>query len=747
MLKIKLLESEKEMNDDHVFKTKIGGITHYVQVNNLLVNRDKPIPTVHNILLIDRSRSMWDSIDSLVDQVISVIDNLSENDRYSVIWYSGIGQMGRIITNIKKSFIGYEEILNKFKSVVGATCFSEPINEAYNIQSPDSDYTVVTLFTDGVPVVPWNYDEELEKCVNTIKSNPSVLAFNSIAYGSNTDYEFLLKLSNSSALGRVYNESDISTFLDTYKLILNSSKGFTNTSVKINSSNSEILYLTDKNISLKHNTFSLPQLQLNNHNVFYTVSTKNPQVDIDTEAEIEYPEITQEIKDDFYYAYAYQLYYNGNRMKALDIIVNNVRDLHLAELMTSAFTFNEVKTATDNLYEAALNHLSRLKDGKCPPKYLPKKDAYCVFDLISDFMQSKAYYIPNSKNVESYNRIRRKRVDTLNRFTSSNEIIRTPINNVVWNEEKINLSIPFAINGFVKLNPLTANRVNLPQEYPARIIRSHAFINNGELNIKRAEFIVSDKLLEKLFKNNVKFTVISNNEDNTSNVVIELNSIPLINRQYIEDVSLEDITLTCNRILDYKAEQKILNFMIKEQTNELYPLGYNSVNESKELTAEQVEVLNENGIRHGIYQGIDNELPAAKDCDYYYTRLTKFYLKGFASLPSMNEFFKMYREERKFNPAGLRMKNSFNKINTILLEKFKTKNASKESLQTLSDMLDKVRYNLLKDNTKLNAIKMSRHLNNEFFEGLKPDNKGNYNFDYKTFTLVFRNDRVKEYIN
>jgi hypothetical protein len=72
------------------------------------------------------------------------------------------------------------------KSVIGCTCFSDPIKEVSEIVKELSGLNQnfsITLFTDGEPVCPWSNEEEERRTLEIVKSmSDKIIAFNTVGY-------------------------------------------------------------------------------------------------------------------------------------------------------------------------------------------------------------------------------------------------------------------------------------------------------------------------------------------------------------------------------------------------------------------------------------------------------------------------------------------------------------------------------------------------------------------------------------
>ena len=168
----------------------------------------------HHIQILDRSGSMSSHIYTLIEQVKQTLDVIPETDLISIIWFSSPGEYKTLVKGATKS-PELLRMLDSLKSVLGTTCFSDPIREAKGIVDDLKALCPtfnITLFTDGQPVTPWGQKEEENRCYTILKEfGKDVLAFNTIAYGYGSvgTIEFLRNLSGMSEFGMQIYSSDI----------------------------------------------------------------------------------------------------------------------------------------------------------------------------------------------------------------------------------------------------------------------------------------------------------------------------------------------------------------------------------------------------------------------------------------------------------------------------------------------------------------------------------------------------------
>lgn len=696
----------------------------------------KDLGALHHIHVIDRSGSMSGSLDRLIDDVQMVFGHIGEEDFLTVIWFSSDNQYRTVVKAAKKSD-DIKKLLDSLRSTVGCTCFSDPmkevglvIEETYSL-CPN---VVVTLFTDGQPCCNRSAEDEIRLTLGNVSSySDKVLAINTVGYGNYYDQEFLKKISAKSQYGVMTHTKRIEEYFKIFTENTESVTGMVNKKTEIDATGSTIIYLGPN--SCKSEVSNMTQRQRSKlKNLYFIIDPKDVLVNgskVNLTKVVENDELAQ----DFAYAYSYQLYYNNERKSALNVVADFLKDKKLADLMTNAFTFDECSGVIE-CFRSALYKGTR-EPNTCGDNYLPADDAPCVLQLISELANVGAKYIPYSKRVESYKRIGKKSEEgytTFHRYEF--KVPMGDFSDLVYNSERLNVSIKFAIPGYVQLNPVQAKKVNFPEQIPTEIFRVHTIIKDGQLNLKKMEVKIPE--ISKELDVFVKLGVIETVGDES--YLIHLDKLPIINNSLLNSMDVGKLLETVQNISKLEAYQKVVKFHIDQ-------IVENSGDEVKKsgifenLTDEQIKVLEEHGLSDkGWYKGFKMETPKAEDSDYYEARLMKFYLKGVTSLPSVNKYLEE-KAKKKVTTAGL-------KLMDTAWTRFSGLSVPSEALEMkklLEKELKSVKKSLNSERSALNGVRISKALTNDWFPGLKTDDKGNYIYESAGETLVLRADRTNVY--
>lgn len=737
------------------------------------------VDQLHHVHILDRSGSMYSSINDLVDHVIETFKVIGDNDIITIIWFSGPGQYRTLIKGARKSD-NLAKLMDTMRSVLGTTCFSEPLQEANVIIGelmalcPNVN---VTLFSDGQAVVPWSIMEEKRRIMDQVAiMAKSAVAINTIGYGFYYDQELLKSIAGASQFGIAVHSSKIEDYLPIFSHNFERISGMVSDPVKVGSTGA-ILYLNRRNSRMwsmhteDPNTVCVQRMadlrQIDkNKNQFFLLSPNGDDFTFSINETMYHsgtllksaPESTVR---NALYAYAYELYYAGARQEALDIIGKNLKDKQLVDLMVNAFTFEEVEQYRQILRAAVFNNDKRMKAGEAPDGYIPPDDAPCIMDIIRTLVNGgDSYYIPTSPRVEAYARIGRKVTDTFNVFKKTKGDVISPITSFGYHKERLNLSIRFEVPGVVKLNPKAAKSVSLPEEIKSKIYRTHAIVKDGNLNVRNMEVLCDDEVFGKLDKLGVPMLAVTDplnildapedfDQSKVPNhVILRLEGFPVINRGYVERSTAPTLLQSTARVSDLEARQKVISCILDEVKSSMPSMGKTGMYQT--FTVDQVRVLKEHGISDKlIYQGVNRVTPKVDECDFYEVRQLKTYIAGASSLGKVRELIEKVQagKKKKMNYGETCIINAFSEIMAHAQNcQWDLDKPTKEMRDWLIDQLKTVQRMLLKERSSMSALKLGKILTGDFWTGMQTDDDGNYLYEENGLTLVVKPNREKVYI-
>lgn len=725
----------------------IGNKTKKVIVINqkaedLVINATKNVGCLHHIHIIDRSGSMSNDIDQLIENVKQTIDFMDDNDFVTVLWFSSAGQFKTLIKAAKKDE-SIKKLLDTIKSTLGCTCFSDPLKEIDNIIEETKvicDNFNITLFTDGEPVTPWSEQEEIDKIFKAINVyKDKIIAFNTIGYGNYYNKDLLLDIAKVSDFGEMIHSSKINEYAGIFSHNYERVSDLIVVPTEIKANNKDIVYLNTTSSKLTNGYMRLKMME-KRKNQFVIINDDDSDFDFEYNGNLYNSknigeEINDKTKANIQYALAYQKYYNGDRKTCLDILLNDIKDKALIDNQMNAFTFDEVGEYLNKLKKCVFKPKYRFEEGICPDNYLPASDAFCVMDLLKLLVENDAQYIYTN----NYNRISRASSDTFNLFEWDNKLHTTDLDELVFNEKELNISIRNRITGKVKLNPKSAKKVGLPLEVNACIFRNQTLIKDGNLNIPKISILINEDGL-----NNIKQkcdNIIENVEANDNLYIAELNLklLPVINQTYYNDDVLDAqyILNSINENNRLSIQQKVVKHILSSLKND------ENVIENNQYTLEQIEVLKEHGLSESlVYGGVNVVLAEKNEEDYYMTRNLLYKLKGEVSLPSVNAVLKL----KKLPTDGIKLflLDEYDKYNKVVDQISNVE----DKVKYLKDSLNKISNQLLQNRMQINCSKIAIILTGNWIKNLTPNDKGEYEYNdnLENKTLIVQAEKVKKYL-
>ncbi len=746
-------------------KKTVITVNYHESDSTVPVVETKTVNQLHHIQVIDRSGSMWDQMDRLVDQVQKTLDIISDDDLLTVIWFSSPGDYKTLIKGARKSQ-AISDLMNSLRSTRGCTCFSDPMKEVNTVI--DDLYALcpnisVTLFTDGQAVVPWTRAEEERRVFAEVdKMKGRILALNTIGYGAYYNQEMLQKMADSTEFGIMVHSSEIDDYLKIFTRTFETISDLVSESAKVEAPGCEIIYLTRNFTRIDKGEIELNRLASEKNQFFiigegefnFTING-NPYSsrDITTKGR-------QSTILNLYYSLAYNRYYHGKRLACLDLLAT-LGDKGLIDSQASAFTADEVAAHQDNLYRALFFPKERLAGGTCDNSYVPAPNALCVLDVLTELGNSSSLYIPFGKNVPGYTRTTRQTVDEFNVFQMGPDEVRSSFSGTVTSSEFLNLSIHWVAKGFAKLNPKQAASVGLDPTYPCRIDRNHSIILDGHLNVKQVEALLDPAMVTAY--GNAGFVKMVGTTETIDNVVyqravFDFTKLPIINRTYIDQSA--DITKVFDNVKvveSLAARQKVLKYWI-DKVMEANPVA-KKTGEFQKMTVDQITLLSDHGIKPtGIYDGISKKTKPIEECDSYEVRLFEFVLQGMTSLPKIDDVLKKMaaladpenKKAKALTPVQKLVADQIDYVKSevesfgLSLDKL-----SVELQRFLDEELARCKANIRKIRVKLNGLKMAKTLTGDWFDGLETreiKDKTEYVYTSGDDTMIIKVGRVKRYV-
>jgi hypothetical protein len=512
--------------------------------------------------------------------------------------------------------------------------------------------------------------------------------------------------------------------------------------IEVNCTGKSILYLSRKNSKLVDDNLRVDLLS-KTFNKFYIISSCHEDFQFKINEQVFYSsminsKLTDKDIENLLYTLIYEEYYKGNSDKALDILINSLKDKYLVKLVTNSFTAKERQRCADILLRAAHNRKMKLQkrlwvkarfmEGQIEDNEIID-DPPCLIELLEKFSTNGDKFIPVPS--ENYKRIGKRVVDNYNSFKRDKSVkVVADFKNLVFTKEKLNISIRYEIPGYVTINPRQARAVGFEtNSFKAKIYREQTIIKDGDINIDKFQALVSKETLNYLEGLVIKdlFTIVEKKDNSLVEytlILMNISKIPVLNKSYVlKSDSLDYLLDTCFEQRAAECKQKVIKFFIEKQ-------GEDIKFKDKKYSKEQIELLESYGLdSKGVYSGIDNKV-IQEVSDQYECRFFEFGLKGFSNLPKVEALLtKLNKGEKKLNAPEAIMKNYIQYLKENHLE---------ASFEQLNKLLEEQRV-IIKNSTRILAqIKLAKAVTGGWWQGLKLDSKGNYLYVRGDKTLIIK---------
>ncbi len=403
-------------------------------------------------------------------------------------------------------------------------------------------------------------------------------------------------------------------------------------------------------------------------------------------------------------------------------------------------------------------------------------NAYCLMNLIEDLGNiPNCLFYPNHPDFK-YNRIGRKRVNAAGilteadkkrlaeakNFDEASAIMKElgekkietkfinaspdrgyPLTDLVWNEERANLSIRIYIKGEVIL---PKHKFNIDKVASFRY-NTFTIIRDGIVNVEKLPVHYSDELLALLTKNGVGYELwrspVPVEPDNDTRIIIDLTSLPVINRGMVKSISANALAKQEWELVKLQGQKKVFDYYRKS----LFPKESKSFVEM--LGQEAADWLKEIGITD--YNGYSPKVVEEESTDFYLSVNLATKIKGLSSLPKVEDVVTKINSGASLKISEWVMadtiKKYFAQTESDLYKSLspeQQKGVLKTYITTNSDILNKQRRKILQE---IAQIKFALILSKKWFSEFKSfdENKLSLNLDGQNveFTFDMKEKEVK----
>lgn len=728
----------------------------------------------NHIFVVDVSGSMYSELPLIRKQLKNKLSNLmKDGDTISIVWFSGNNQAGILKEEVEvkslQTLTDLHDAIDRWLRPIGLTAFLKPLELVKDlvgrIQSnrPESVFSMIFL-TDG-----YNNDCPWNEVISTLKSlENDIVASTFVEYGYYADTQKLTQM--AAVLG---GEKVSCDGFDNFEPIFESK-----ISSDIMGGKKIVVQLSDAQYNPYDFAFSVGadgSILLYNVNesgeVLVGSSVKNVYYFGTSGTGVENAQ-----DDAVLYAAIYVL---SDKLLNEDAekVFYTLGDQHYYKMLANSFGKQKLNSFKTAIKDCVADATKRFPDGGRVHIKPIDDNAYCLMNLIEDLGNiENCLFYPSHEDFK-YNRIGRKKIAVGSKLTDADkkrlaeaknieEISKItselaenkvdikfekafpekgyPLTDLVWNESRANLGVRIYIEGEAIL---PENKFGIDKVSSFKY-NTFTLIKDGIVNVEKLPVNWSQELDDLLMKNEVAFSRSTVHDSSTGDtdryIIIDLTSLPLINRKMVKSVSAVELAKLQWELKKLQGDKKVYDFYKKE----LYPKTSKSYAEL--LGDEAAAWLKEIGITD--FNGFAPKVESAEATDFYMSVVLDTKIKGLSSLPKVDVVKKKIEDGVKLKINEYVMADALKKYMAQLasdmytsLSEEQQKGVLKTYLETKSKILNKQRRKVLQE---IAQIKFSLILSKKWFNEFKTfdENQLSINLDGKDLDFTFVLEEKEEKI-
>lgn len=624
-------------------------------------------PTNH-VVVVDISYSMCQALPSLRAHLKQNMASLVKpEDTLSVLYFSSKGDFGTVFAGRKvdnaSDLSEMGDLIDRFLRPTGCTGFVEPlklaITTAQDLTQPGKINSLIFM-TDGYDNC-WRSSEILDVADHLPKAFHNITL---IEYGWYCNRELLGLMAERSGATHVFAEgqdeyqTEFETAMTTAtpRITVDVSLAYTHAIYVENGVATVLQVVEDEEHPIGHVSIpeSVSKLWVVNPNMI-------DQLD--------------GLKD---LQAAYVLAFYGVYTMDADLVwaaLKKTGDVRFIKQYSNCFTKQDYSNIKTDLVQAIVDENLRGVDG-IDYNLVPAEDATTVVDVLNHLAASDVLLHTGHK-MFSYKRVSRGTVqkadDTEDQLAEeianakskeerkalalklaehedwTPEFIQdgeaaVPISNLVYNSERPNISVQTVQNGHVPIPEFVQKKYGLPDQIESMKYRNYTIVKDGIINMKTLPISVAkDSPVERA-------QVIQSLHDMGVEVfggpdifVVNLESVPLVNRAMVKNISAAEFFADNVRLEALKARQKVLKFYREQLIGKVNAAGL-----AAKYGTEAADFLSGIGIRD---YGFSPKTASVESTDVYMSRELNVKIKGASSLPSVNVVLKKLEDGKPLNAA------------------------------------------------------------------------------------------------
>jgi hypothetical protein len=699
------------MTTSHKVAEKLYLVRQPISKQTASAAKPVEIPTNY-ILITDCSGSMWGEIDKVREHIKTKLPKiLKESDTLSLIAFSGRGECHRILTAEPVATLAdlsdVNKAIDRWLRPMGLTGFKDPLEDAVKVVSEISKKNTnpfaLVFMTDGCD--NQSSQAEILKATEIVGAKVSSTTF--VEYGYYANRPLLTTMAEKSGGSLIFSE-DFARYAPNMEAIIQRRPlGGKRIDAKVigDTIGGFAFALNDGDLvtyGVNGDSVTVPETLLG---LYYLSPTSVGTAGKDLIS------ISKDGADPILdAAYAAVSLFAG-RMKS-DIVfplLKSLGDVALIEGYANCFGKQAYSEFGDTSRTAAFQPKARFTKG-WDPKKVPADDAFTVLDVLQLLMEDDHARVLLNHEDFKYNKIGRSRLDAddqvsdeeqaeLARLTA--ELTATkdakkikeisaaiaavsankkdslkfvedsaaeglPLDGFTFNEDRPNVSFRVRKPGTVDLSARLPDEFKgqkigkLPEKFGTFVYRNYAVIKDGLVNVEKLPVRVSATTYQKLKAEGVVGDTTVTDKDALYTVVLNLRTIPVINRKMVNTASAKDLFTKKVALAKGKAAQKVYNAYADELLPAKKSEGYAALYGDAAATW-----LKEQGLTEfsGFQPARSVTAPAT---DKYMAKELKISLKGLSTLPKVSEVRDKIAANGKLNGGANLMADAVKEVEAFL---------------------------------------------------------------------------------
>src|ERR1035437_9015933 len=713
----------------------------------------------NHIFVVDVSGSMSWELPKIRTQLKNKLSNImKEGDTISIVWFSGNRDAGILKEEVEvkslKTLTDLHSAIDRWLVPIGLTAFLKPLELVKEVigkirkNRPDSVFSMIFL-TDGC-----NNDCPWTEVIKTLKVLEAEIASSTfVEYGYYADSRALTQM--ASVLG---GEKISCDGFDDFEPMFDakiSSRVYGGKKIVVNITDK---YLYDFAFSVgKDGSVLLYNIQDNK----IMIGSDVKEVYFFSPNSVGSTDLPQEQVTKLYaaiYVLSDKLM-NDNAEKIFYALGDNF----YYKMLTGAFGKQKLNSFKAAIKECVANVSKRFPSGIGTIQKIDD-NAYCLMNLIEDLGNAEGCLFYKGHPEFHYNLIGRKRVargenlseadkkrlaeaknvDEVNKiteelkkknveveFVDSDPNRGYPLTDLVWNEKRANLSVRIYIEGEAVL---PKNQYKIDKVASFRY-KTYTIIKDGIVNVTKLPVSYSVEIIKILKTNGVKYTIYTANDayDNTS--VIDLTSLPIINKGMVKTISAKALAIQEWELQKLQADKKVYDYYRKL----LFPKESKSFIEM--LGQEAADWLKTVGITD--YNGFAPLTDTEESTDFYMSVNLETKIKSLSSLPKVEDVVAKLKSSASLKLSELVMSDALKKYQKqtesemyLSLSNEQKIGVLKTYLITKSEILNKAKRKVMQE---IAQIKFALILSKKWFTEFKTfdENKLSLTLDKQILEFTF----------